>query len=156
MAAGKDSISIQSEYTDRTSTQTIYPIEDRTEAATQPSDTSRMVLNTIGGEKWQTAGQWVRYNFTVSTSGMYNIATRYRQNVLDGMYVCRALYIFSDGVEKGAPGYYDGIPFKEASEFRFNSRCSPRGNPACRGTFGGRRKAVRDRFALQGGTGDFP
>ena len=26
----------------------------------------------------------------------------------------------------------------------------------CRGTFGGRRKAVRDRFALQGGTGDFP
>ena len=28
--------------------------------------------------------------------------------------------------------------------------------PACRGTFGGRRKAVRDRFALQGGTGHFP
>ena len=28
--------------------------------------------------------------------------------------------------------------------------------PACPGTFGGRRKAVRDRFALQGGTGDFP
>ena len=26
----------------------------------------------------------------------------------------------------------------------------------CRGTFGGRRKAVRDRLALQGGTGDFP
>ena len=26
---------------------------------------------------------------------------------------------------------------------------SPRGNPACRGTFGGRRKAVRDRLALQ-------
>ena len=32
----------------------------------------------------------------------------------------------------------------------------PRGNPACRGTFGGRRKAVRDRLALQGGTGGFP
>ena len=29
-------------------------------------------------------------------------------------------------------------------------------SPACRGTFGGRRKAVRDRLALQGGTGDFP
>ena len=26
-------------------------------------------------------------------------------------------------------------------------RCYPRGNPACRGTFGGRRKAVRDRLA---------
>ena len=33
---------------------------------------------------------------------------------------------------------------------------APRGNPACRGAFGGRRKAVRDRLALQGGTGDFP
>ena len=32
-------------------------------------------------------------------------------------------------------------------------RCCPRGNPACRGTFGGHRKAVRDCFALQGGTG---
>ena len=31
-----------------------------------------------------------------------------------------------------------------------------RETPACRGTFADRRKAVRDRFALQGGTGDFP
>ena len=35
-------------------------------------------------------------------------------------------------------------------------RCSPRGNPACRGTLGGRRKAVRYRFRLQGRTADFP
>ena len=28
-------------------------------------------------------------------------------------------------------------------------RCCPRGNPACRGTNGGRRKAVRDCFALR-------
>ena len=33
----------------------------------------------------------------------------------------------------------------------------PSGEPGVSGgTFGGRRKAVRDRFALQGGTGDFP
>ena len=32
----------------------------------------------------------------------------------------------------------------------------PSGEPACRGTLGGRMKAVRDGFALQGGTGDFP
>ena len=31
-----------------------------------------------------------------------------------------------------------------------------RGTPACPGTLRGRRKAVRDRLALQGGTGDFP
>ena len=41
-------------------------------------------------------------------------------------------------------------------EFALYDAIAPRGNPACRGTFGGRRKAVRDRLALQGGTGDFP
>ncbi len=117
---GKDWFSIQSEYTAATSTQTVYPIEDRTDAATQPADTNRTVLNTIGGEKWQTSGQWVRYSFMVESSGMYNIAARYRQNVLDGMYVNRALYIYSDGIEEGKKGYYDGIPFYEASELRFN------------------------------------
>ena len=35
-------------------------------------------------------------------------------------------------------------------------RCSPRVRLVCRGTFEGCRKAIRDRFALQGGTGDFP
>ena len=32
----------------------------------------------------------------------------------------------------------------------------PPGDPGVSGDFGGRRKAVMDRFALQGGTGDFP
>ena len=86
-----------------------------------PSDTSRVVLNTIGGDKWQTPGQWVRYTFKVGTSGRYNIAARYRQNILDGMYVCRYLAIQSNGAEPGSMGYYDGrIPFYEASELRFN------------------------------------
>ena len=35
-------------------------------------------------------------------------------------------------------------------------RCSPRGNPACWGTLGGRMKGVKYRFALQDGTWDFP
>ena len=32
----------------------------------------------------------------------------------------------------------------------------PSGEPGVSGDFGGLRKALRDRFALQGGTGDFP
>ena len=119
--SGKDKVTIQAEYAGASSSQNIYPIEDRTDAATVPADTNRTVLNTIGGEKWQTAGQWVRYTFKVGTSGMYNIAARYRQNVLDGMYVCRALYITSNGAEAGSLGYYGGkIPFYEATQLRFN------------------------------------
>ncbi len=120
-AKGEGAFIIQSEYIGATSSRTVYPIEDRTDAATQPADTNRVVLNTIGGEKWQTAGQWVRYTFMVEKSGMYNLAARYRQNVLDGMYVNRALYLYSgEGVEPGEDGYYNGIPFAEASELRFN------------------------------------
>ena len=36
------------------------------------------------------------------------------------MYSSRVLYIFSDGVAEGEKGYYNGIPFDEARELRFN------------------------------------
>ena len=119
--AGSGKITIQAEYMNATSSQNIYPLEDRSDAANMPSDTTRTVLNTIGGDKWQTAGQWVRYSFKVDKSGMYHIASRYRQNMLDGMYVCRALRISSNGAKEGSLGYYDGgMPFREASQIRFN------------------------------------
>lgn len=113
--SGQDKIVIQAEYPGATSSQTIYPVEDRTDAATMPSNTGCTMLNTLGGEKWQTAGQWVSYTFKVSSTGMYNIAARYRQNVLDGMYTCRTLRITS------SDGEYDGsVPFFEATQIRFN------------------------------------
>ena len=125
IGSGTDKLLIQAEYTGATSSQTIYPIEDITDAATLPSDTAKTILNTVGGEKWQTAGQWASYTFKVNNSGMYNIAARYRQNVLDGMYVCRALRIQSNGAAPDDLGYYDGsIPFFEASQMCFNYNSS--------------------------------
>ena len=118
---GKGKVKIEAEYFNATSSQTVYPLEDRTNAANSPTDTSRTLLNTVGGEKWQTAGQWITYKFSVDESGMYQIASRFRQNVLDGMYTSRALYIYSDDtVAEGAKGYYDGIPFEEAAGVQFS------------------------------------
>lgn len=117
---GKGSIKLEAEYTSSTSDKTIYPLEDGADAMTSPHDPSRVVLNTIGGEKWQTAGQSVSYKFKVSASGMYDLVTRFRQNVLDGMFVNRALYIYSEGIEEGKPGYYDGAPFEEAKKLTYN------------------------------------
>ena len=76
----------------------------------------------MGGEKWQTAGQWVTYSFKVDKSGMYDIVMRYRQNVLDGMFVNRALYIYteSDTLKEGDDGYYNGAPFDEAKALTYN------------------------------------
>ncbi len=117
---GKGKIKIEAEYFSSTSSQTVYPIEDRTNAMNSPAATDRTLLNTVGGEKWQTAEQWLTYQFSVDHSGMYQIASKFRQNVLDGMYTSRALYIYSDDtVEKGDKGYYNGIPFEEAAGIQF-------------------------------------
>ena len=89
-------------------------MEDRSCAINSPTDTACSLLNTVGGEKWATANQWVEYTFQVSSSGMYDIVSRFRQNILDGMYTCRAMYLFSDGLAEGADGYYNGVPFAEA------------------------------------------
>ena len=86
---GTDVVKMEAEVPYQTSSSTIYPIEDRASAVTSPSDTTRTVLNAIGGDKWQTSGQWVRYKFTVNDSGMYSIVTRFMQNINDGMYSSR-------------------------------------------------------------------
>ncbi len=118
--AGTSTIKIEAEYTDNASDKTIYPIEDAADALTSPHDAGKTLLNTMGGEKWQTAGQWVTYKFKVDTSGMYDIVMRFRQNVLDGMFVNRSLYIYSEGLDEGDLGYYDGIPFEEAMGLTYN------------------------------------
>ncbi|MBQ8345616.1 MAG: extracellular solute-binding protein [Clostridia bacterium] len=117
---GSGVIKMEAEYYSASNTQTIYPISDTTSAASSPAATDRTVLNTIGGEKWQNAGQWVEYRFQVAQSGNYAIATRFKQSVLDGMYASRALYLYSDGLSEGSRGYYNGIPFEEASRLKFN------------------------------------
>ncbi len=119
--AGTDKIKIEAEYYSAASSQTIYPISDATSAVTSPVSSNATVLNTLGGDKWQTSGQWIEYKFKVNSSGMYTIATRFKQNVLDGMYTSRALYIYSDStLAPESNGYYNGIPFAEAGRLQFN------------------------------------
>ena len=124
---GGGKVKIEAENTSHTSTNVVYPIEDRTSAMSSPSDTSRVVLNTIGTEKWATAGQWVEYRFSVTDAGMYDIYSRYKQSYLDGMYVSRSLQIYTEGYTEASykeafgttAGYYNGVPFAEAAELRY-------------------------------------
>ena len=110
--ADKDTvIKLEAEEPSAVSSQTVYPIEDVSSAITSPSDSTRIMLNTIGGEKWQTSGQWVRYTFTPEKSGLYNIVTRHKQSINDGLFSSRTLYIYG--------GEYNGLPFTEASQLRF-------------------------------------
>ena len=119
-AKGEDTIKIEAELASVMSNKTIYPVEDRSCAINSPTDTTCSILNTIGGDKWATAGQWVEYRFKVSSSGMYDIVSRFRQDVLDGMSTCRSMYLYSEGLAEGAKGYYNGAPFEEALKLGYD------------------------------------
>ncbi len=133
-AEGQSVVKLEGEFTSNTSTNVVYPIEDRSDALTSPADPSRTMLNTIGAEKWETSGQWIQYQFQVDSSGMYEIFTRFKQSYLDGMYVGRMLMIYTadengdryESVEDyiadhgNSAGYYNGVPFEEATRLRFD------------------------------------
>lgn len=91
---------------------TLYPASDRSSAITTPQDPAYSVLNAIGGETWQTMGQWIEWSFTVPESGIYQIDARFMQNKVEGLYVSRRLYI--DGV----------VPFAEANGLQFSYKNS--------------------------------
>ncbi len=101
-------IEVQGEMADFVSDQTIYPLNDRTSPITNPQDPSKTRLNTIGSDKWETAGQWIKYNITPTETGLYELAMRFKQSTLEGMYVSRRIYINGK------------IPFEEANYLEFS------------------------------------
>lgn len=106
-SAGSDKIYLNAETPASTSDYTIYPIYDRKSAFTEPQSASQIRLNTIGGDKWETAGQYIEYEFEIKEAGYYNIITRFRQNTLQGLYTSRKIYID------------DEVPFEEANNAKF-------------------------------------
>lgn len=102
------SVHINAETPAAVSHYTIYPTADESSAITEPQSPNLTILNTVGGEKWATNGQWIRYSFSAPTSGLYTICPRFKQNLKEGIFVSRSLKI--DGE----------IPFEEAKAIRFN------------------------------------
>jgi len=86
---------------------TLYATYDRSGPATTPSNPIKMRLNTIGQEKFKYHGQWIEYEFDVSQQGLYEISMRVRQNILEGLFSSRRIYI--DGE----------VPFAEMDSVRF-------------------------------------
>ncbi len=105
---GKASVTIEAELPEHTSEMSIYPIYDRTSPLTSPQSPSKILLNTIGGEKWEANGQWASWKITVPEAGLYKIGLRYKQDVNDGMFSSRLIRINGE------------IPFDEAKYLQFN------------------------------------
>ena len=114
---------IQAEKPDYVSDSAVIMASNKTSSATQPTSASHSLLNVIGATSYNSAGQWAAYNFTVPKTGLYNLTLRYLQNVLDGMFVSRAVKLTSYGQGNYQYGLADGtptVPFEEAFSTRYN------------------------------------
>lgn len=101
-------IRIEAENAVRTSSQMLYPKQDQSSPAVYPSSARELLNNSIGGTNWQSAGQWIEWEFEAPESGYYNIAMYDKQNFVRGIYVSRKITI--DGE----------VPFAEMSDYGFD------------------------------------
>ncbi len=100
-------VMIQAENATKTSSQMLYPKQDQSSPAVSPSSAKALLNNSIGGESWSDAGQWIEWEFSVPESGYYEISMFDKQSFMRGIYVSRKISI--DGV----------VPFAEMSDYGF-------------------------------------
>ena len=98
-------ITIQAENVTKTSSQMLYPKQDQSSPAVYPASAKELLNNTIGGESWSDAGQWMEWEFEVPESGYVNISLFDKQSFMRGIYVSRKITI--DGE----------VPFKEMEDY---------------------------------------
>ena len=75
------------------SSPSLYARYDHASPSTVPYDVYHTVLNYIGGDPWNTAGQWIEWEFEVPADGYYNISIKARQTYQRGALSCRTIYI---------------------------------------------------------------
>lgn len=100
-------IVIEAEHPKAKSDPSLFATYDRSGPSTTPSDPIKMKLNTIGQNKFKYHNQWLLYEFPVEQAGYYQISLRVRQNISNGLFSSRRIYI--DGK----------VPFAELNAVRF-------------------------------------
>lgn len=90
------------------SSSTLQPVNDRTSAVTVPYHPSNIVMNTIGGSTWSSAGMFISWEIEAPASGFYRIATRFMQADNRDFYSIRELKINGE------------VPFEEAACLKFH------------------------------------
>ena len=101
-------VRIEAENAVKTSSQMLYPVQDQSSAAVYPSSSRYLLNNTIGGNSWKSAGQWIEWKFTVPQDGYYCLGLYNQQNFVRGIDVSRRIMV--DGV----------VPFSELEAYRFS------------------------------------
>jgi ABC-type glycerol-3-phosphate transport system substrate-binding protein len=103
-------IMIEGEFATRTSSQMLYPTQDQSSPSISEVSPRYLLNNSIGGNSWSHAGQWIEWEFDVAEAGYYNISMFNLQNFSRGIHVSRRIYINGE------------VPFAEMSEYAFHYR----------------------------------
>ena len=111
------SIRLEAENADKTSSQMLYPVQDQSSPAVYPSSARYLLNNSIGGNSWKSAGQWIEWNFTVPEDGFYCLSLYERQNFVRGIDVSRKIYV--DGVVPFTE--WEAYPFPYAQNWRMET-----------------------------------
>ena len=106
---------IQAEFPDFVSDSSVYATNDNSSAGNFPKSSKAQLYNVIGENSYSGVGQWAAYKFYVPEDGLYKFGMRYKQDALQGMYICRALKITG-----GHYGTLPVVPFEEANNAQFN------------------------------------
>ncbi len=106
------SVKVQGEDALYRSHSTLFAISDAGDPTMEPYHPAQIRLNSIGGWRFNQPGQWITWEFTVPTSGLYTIAFKAKQNLRRGIPSNRRVLI--DGK----------VPFAEldAVEFGYSTR----------------------------------
>ena len=108
---------IEGEAASTKSSPTLYPITDRSSAATTPFSITKTKLNSIGGDNWKVLGDWIAWDFTVAESGYYEISMRAKQNMVRGMFSTRSVSIATFNNETNSFGEYE-VLFDELNQIQ--------------------------------------
>ncbi len=116
--AGGDSVRLEAEFPDFVSDASVVASNSNDNAGNWPISSQAQLFNVIGETSYSAVGQWAAYKFTVNESGMYRLGMRYKQDALQGMFICRSVKISGGdyGLSDGSPT----APFLEAQNIRFD------------------------------------
>ena len=116
--ANTGSVRIEAEFPDLVSDASVVASNSNDSAANYPISSGAQLFNIIGETSYSAVGQWAAYKFTVNSDGLYKLGMRYKQNGLQGMFVCRSIKLSGGdyGLSDGSPT----APFAEAQNIRFD------------------------------------
>ena len=119
------SIRIEAETAEKTSSQMLYPVQEQGSAAVYPASARYLLNNTIGGNAWKNAGQWIEWRFAVPEEGDYCLTFYDKQNFVRGIDVYRKIYI--DGVVPFRE--FSALPFGYGQTWRMETAANKAGEP---------------------------